>query len=70
MIRERNAIADQLYVSDQARPQWDVDVLLRYGMSRISIDMEVADRVYPETNKEERILDYTNRFFLISAIKG
>ena len=70
MIRERNAIADQLYVSDQSRPQWDVDVLLRHGMSRISIDMEVADRVYPEMNKEERILDYTNRFFLISAIKG
>ena len=70
MIRERNAIADQLYVSDQRRPQWDVDVLLRHGMSHITIDMEAAKRVYPEMNHGERITDYTNRFFLISATKG
>ena len=70
MIRERNAIADQLYISDQRRPQWDVDVLLRHGMSAITIDMEAAKRVYPEMNKGDRIMDYTNRFFLISATKG
>ena len=70
MIRERNAIADQLYVSDQRRPQWDVDVLLRHGISRISIDMKIAERVYPDMQSAEKIADYTNRFFLILGEKG
>ena len=69
MIHERNAIADELYVSDQRRPQWDVDLLLRNGMSRISIDMEAANLVYPEKGGRRVYSDYTNRFFLISAAK-
>ena len=70
MIRERNAIADQLYISDQRRPQWDVDVLLRHGMSRITVDMDAARLVYPQTVPEGPIEDYTNRFFLIAAVKA
>lgn len=69
MIRERNDIADTLYISDCRRPQWDVDVLLKNGMSRISIDMEAADLVYPEKCGRRIHPDYTNRFFLISATK-
>lgn len=69
MIRERNDIADKLYISDTRRPQWDVDVLLRNGMSRISIDMEAANLVYPEKDGPRVQADYTNRFFLISAAK-
>lgn len=69
MIRERNDIADHLYVSDCRRPQWDTDVLLRNGMSRIAIDMEAAYLVYPEKDGRKLYADYTNRFFLISAIK-
>lgn len=69
MIRERNDIADKLYISDCRRPQWDVDALLKNGMSRISIDMEAADLVYPEKGGRKVHSDYTNRFFLISATK-
>ena len=69
MIRERNDIADNLYISDCRRPQWDVDVLLKNGMSRISIDMEAANLVYPEKDGRRIYPDYTDRFFLISATK-
>lgn len=48
MIRERNAIAKSIYVCDCIRPQWDMDILLRNGMEKITVDTDIGRRVYGE----------------------
>ena len=42
MIRERNDITRELSITQQVRPQWDVDLMLQLGFDRVSVDMRVA----------------------------
>ncbi len=66
LFRTCDLLASRLDISQCLRPQWDVDVLLRLGMSRITVDMDAVRRLYPGLEKEA--LPY--RFFLLSAVKG
>ncbi len=46
MIKERNEIAEAIYICDFMRPQWDVDVLLRNGITNISINTDISRQIY------------------------
>jgi SAM-dependent methyltransferase len=41
---ELAAISKKLFMTDNIRPQWDLDVLLRIGFSRVFADVTVGDR--------------------------
>ncbi len=41
MLRERNDIASSLYIADESRPFWDLQLLSRLGMGRFWVDMDV-----------------------------
>lgn len=74
LIRERNDYAKQLYISNFVRPQWDVDILIKNAMSRITVDTDISSRVYKDLENEEKIND--NKFgsdsnmFMVYAIKN
>lgn len=53
LIRQRNDFAKQLYICDLVRPQWDVDMLLKNGISKITIDTEISSRVYVDIQSDE-----------------
>lgn len=53
LIRQRNDFAKQLYICDIVRPQWDVDILLQNGISKITIDTEISSRVYVDIQGNE-----------------
>lgn len=46
MIRERNDIAQSLYIADEKRPAWDINILSDCGFSRFWIDMDVNRNVF------------------------
>lgn len=76
MIRERNDIAKQLYICNYSRPQWDIDVLLKNGMTCVSVDMGISDRILPEAfamrRSTEKAMDNAApdpRMFLVKAMK-
>lgn len=79
LIRQRNDFAKQLYICDLVRPQWDVDILLQNGISKITIDTEVSSRVYVDIQGDEagnnditdrkRKLGSDSNMFMIHAIK-
>ena len=48
MIRERNDIAKSLYICDCVRPQWDTDIFLKNGITKIWIDTNISKRIYGE----------------------
>lgn len=53
LIKERNDFAKQLYICNFERPQWDVDILLKNGINKITIDTEISRRVYVDTQCNE-----------------
>lgn len=79
LIRKRNDFATKLYICNFVRPQWDVDILLNQGASKIILDTEISNRVYIDVqraegkNKEEikRQKDFgsDSKMFMICAIK-
>ena len=46
MLRERNDIADALYVSDQERPLWDLRVLMGLGMEQFTVDLDIMAHAF------------------------
>lgn len=73
LIYERNEFAKQLYISNCTRPQWDVDILLKNDMSRITVDTDISSKVYIDTeNKEKRKdkkLGSDSNMFMVYATK-
>ena len=79
LIRKRNDFAKQLYICNYVRPQWDVDVLLQNGISKITLDTEISNRVYVDVqyaegkNKEEinkkRNFGSDSEMFMVYAVK-
>ena len=75
MIRERNDITRNLNITEKTRPQWDVDMLLRLGFDRVSVDMKVASEMYKWLyhSPDERLSDPNtpdSRIFCVKGIKG
>ncbi len=79
MIRERNDIARQLYICNYARPQWDVDILIRNGISMITIDTDISKKTFPGFDKFFGIKKETGKLdkdtpikqmFMVKAIKA
>lgn len=54
LICERNNYAKQLYISNIVRPQWDVAVLLKNGINKITIDTEISKSVYVNKKSLDR----------------
>ena len=73
LIRERNEFAKQLYISNFIRPQWDVDILIKNGINKITIDTEISNKIYVYLQNEEKRTD--NKFgsdsnmFMVYGIK-
>lgn len=74
LIRERNDYAKQLYISNFVRPQWDVDILIKNGISKITIDTEISKKIYVnEKDKEKRNgnnFGSDSNMFMVFAIKN
>lgn len=75
MIRERNDISRELYISNFIRPQWDVDVLIQNNISKINLDTELNKRIYVDTNLKEVMVDKNShitesKMFMIYGIKN
>lgn len=74
LIRRRNEYTKQLYISNDVRPQWDVDVLLQNGISQITLDTEISNRVYTdvestEGNNKDRSFGSDSKMFMVLAVK-
>ena len=65
MQAENEAITLELSAYQQPRPQWDVELLLRAGFERISIDAGVWSRIYGEADAFYNPV----RIFTIAAYK-
>ncbi|WP_411683151.1 class I SAM-dependent methyltransferase [Clostridium thailandense] len=80
LISQRNDFAKQLYICDIIRPQWDVDILLQNGISKIIIDTEISSRVYVDmqgreveannSNNGKRKFGSDSNMFMVYGIKG
>lgn len=74
LIQERNEFAKQLYISNCTRPQWDVDILLKNGISNITINTDISNKVYVDLETKEKIKDKKfgsdSNMFMVYAIKG
>lgn len=74
LIQERNEFAKQLYISSCTRPQWDVDILLKNGISNITINTDISSKVYVDLETKEIIKDKKfgsdSNMFMVYAIKG
>lgn len=46
MLRERNDIAKSLYIADEKRPVWDINLLSEYGLERFWIDLDVNSNIF------------------------
>lgn len=72
MIRERNDISKQLYISNFIRPQWDVDILIQNNISKITVDMQIGRRVYVDMlhaeGKNNDTIDSNNKYVLESEM--
>jgi len=53
-LRERNDIAKSIYICEKPRPQWDVDVLINFGMKYIEIDLDIEKALCFDCDKDER----------------
>lgn len=75
MIRERNDIAKQLYICDYVRPQWDVDMFLKNGLTRITVDIDIGKRIYQNMSisdfdsKVQKESGFTSSLFMVRANK-
>jgi ubiquinone/menaquinone biosynthesis C-methylase UbiE len=75
MIRERNDIAKQLKICNAVRPQWDVDVLIRNGVSSVCVNVGIMERIFPgsamshnsSNNQDTEFPDM--HMFLVKAVK-
>ena len=45
LLRERNAMSRQLYISRKERPQWDIDCLRELGLTVTAVDTALDDRL-------------------------
>ncbi len=48
MMEENDAIKQQLSISFQSRPAWDMETLGALGAEKITVDFKVGKRMYPE----------------------
>lgn len=44
MIDQRNEILSNLYISKLTRPQWDINVLFKNGISKLTVDLNINDK--------------------------
>ena len=66
MLRERNRLAESLYIADAGRPAWDVKVLLDPGVSRIGILKDVEEEYFGKKRQDGQFYEGQ---FLIAAVK-
>ncbi len=52
MLRERNDIARSLYIAKEARPLWDMRILMSYGVERFWLDLDINANVFGLTPPE------------------
>ena len=46
MLRERNEIAQSLYIAEEQRPVWDLRVLMAEGIERFWLDLDVNANIF------------------------
>ena len=51
MIRERNDITKELYISKEDRPGWDLYTMLKCGFSDVEAKADIYGRLFPEMAK-------------------
>lgn len=66
MLKERNRLAESLYIADQPRPLWDVDVFLEAGVSGIEVIPDMEARYF---GKKRQDPSFGNGQFLIAVVK-
>jgi ubiquinone/menaquinone biosynthesis C-methylase UbiE len=75
LIRQRNNFAAKLYICNFTRPQWDVDILIKNGINKITINTDISKRVYADTQKIPKLLKGNKKYgsdstmFMVYAIK-
>lgn len=60
-------IALKMPLSSMDRPEWDVDLLKRYGMEHVLAERNIGDILYSE---KEKINYGSTPMFCIQAVKG
>lgn len=67
MTRERNDLANELYIAFEKRPAWDVDILLRAGIRKVSLIADINRTLFGNEKQADRAADYGE--FAITAEK-
>ncbi|AAM06827.1 TPA: class I SAM-dependent methyltransferase [Methanosarcina acetivorans] len=49
---EDDALSRKLFMSDKVRPQWDLDIMLKLGFSKVFADTSVGERVLNEEQQD------------------
>jgi len=71
LLRERNAITRQLYITSKERPQWDMDYLQEIGLTITAVDTSLDDRLQCGYHRATVTASKTRQapMFLIAAQK-
>ena len=60
---EGDALSKKLFMSDKVRPQWDLNIMLQLGMSKVFADMTVNRLTMEERDME--LYDFHRPFMVV-----
>lgn len=63
---EGDALSRKLFMSDKARPQWDLDIMLQLGFSKVFTDTSVGKRIL---DKQQQDINSMHPPFLVGGEK-
>lgn len=71
MIDERNEILSNLYISKLTRPQWDINVLFKNGINKLTVDLNINDKakIFNQVNYKYNNVIGAYDMFMICAQK-
>lgn len=63
---EGEALSRKLFMSDKVRPQWDLDIMLKIGFSKVFADISVGERIL---NEQQQDINSMHPPFLVGGEK-
>lgn len=63
---EGEALSRKLFMSDKVRPQWDLDLMLKLGFSKVFADTSVGERIL---NEQQQDINSMHPPFLVGGEK-
>jgi len=58
MTRERNDLANALYIAFEKRPAWDVNVLLDAGIQKVTVIADINQNLFNRPTQSDGLSDY------------